>query len=204
MNSRNLLILTVYIICVTYVYYQAYKSLGNQMTVELDKDSLTQQLAEQELRDVVEIGFKLKSSYKLNDLKTLDISLQNKSLEYTIYVDWDQSSITDFDKVTGRVIRVTFGMTDIPQTQVASIIRPGQTLKEELSNEDIPGSLFEVRKIRKAVQEEAKFSLRLVLKISDPVADTNHFHTLRCPFTVKRLRLTKALAIAMKPRKPKK
>src|SRR4028118_1659262 len=116
MDGRNLLILTVYFIIVTYVFYQAYKSLGNQMTVSLDSDSLNRQLEEQELQDILEISFRFSQSYRFDELKTLEMTIKNKSMEDTIYIDWDQSYLTDFDKVTGRVIRVLSGMTDIPQT----------------------------------------------------------------------------------------
>lgn len=203
MDGRNLLILTVYFIIVTYVFYQAYKSLGNQMTVSLDSDSLNRQLEEQELEDIIEISFRFSQSYRFDELKTLEMTIKNKSMEDTIYVDWDQSYLTDFDKVTGRVIRVLSGMTDIPQTQVSSIIRPGQSLKEELSNEDIVSPLFSAKKIAKAAQSQAQFSLRLILKITNPLAGTNRSYTLRCPFIVRTLRWTKALTIALKP-KPKK
>jgi uncharacterized protein YpmB len=71
MESVNLLIFTVYIIVVTYVFYQAYKSLENQVTITLDKDALDRQLEEQELKNSVEIKFKLKSRYSLDGLKTL-------------------------------------------------------------------------------------------------------------------------------------
>ena len=46
MDSRNLLIFTVYLIIVSYVLYQAYKALGNQVVIDTDYSSLNQQLEE--------------------------------------------------------------------------------------------------------------------------------------------------------------
>src|ERR687893_545720 len=151
MDSRNLLIFTVYLIIVSYVLYQAYKALGNQVVIDTDYSSLNQQLEEQEIKKLIDIKFKFKDRYKLDELTKLMISIKNTSQEDTIRVDWDESSITDFDKVTGRVIRLATGMTNIPQSQAVSIIVPGRIIQEELSDDkSIISPLFKPEKIKEA------------------------------------------------------
>lgn len=202
MDSRILLVFTVYLIVVTYVLYQAYKSLDNQVVIQLDSTDLNRQLSEQELSDVAEIKFRLRDSYRLDEITKLPLILKNISLETTILIDWDQSSITDFDNSVARVIRLTPGMTEIPQKQVASIIVPGQVLEAELSDDKtIAGSLFKPGKLKKAAATATPFRLRLFLTISH--LGIEHFHTLSCQFIPKKLGWTKALVIALKPKPPK-
>lgn len=203
MDSRNLLVFTVYCIVVVYVFYQAYKSLGNQIVVELDSRDLNRQLDEQELRDAVDIKFKFKDSYRLDELTRLMIIMKNISEETTIRVDWDESSIADFDNSTDRVIRLASGTTEIPQKQVITPLLPGQSLESELTGENaIPGSLFKPAKLKNAADRGKPFRLRLVLTTSHLGSD-QHFHSLSCQFFPRKLRWTKALTIAMKPKKPK-
>lgn len=203
MDSRNLLVFTVYCIVVVYVFYQAYKSLGNQVVIEFDSRDLNRQLDEQELRDVVDIKFKFKDSYKLDELTKLWIFMKNISQETTIRVDWDESSIADFDNSTERVIRVTPGTAEIPQKQVITPLLPGQSLDSELTGEKaFPKSLFKASKLKNAADRGKPFRLRLVLTTSH-LGNDKDFHSLSCQFIPRKLRWTKALTIALKPKKPK-
>jgi len=206
-DSRNLLILTVYLIIVTYVFYQAYKSLGNQVVIELDYGDLNQQLDEKGLRDIVGIKFKFRDSYRLDELTKLPIVINNKSQDHTIMVDWNVSSIIDFDNVTGRVIRLTPGLTALPQNQAVSILAPEQSIDEELTDDkDIAAPLFKPGKLKKATDTAAPFYLRLFLTISNiagAVGD-KHSQILSCRLVPKKLRWTRAFTIALKPKPPKK
>ncbi|HEY9601151.1 MAG TPA: hypothetical protein V6C85_06040 [Allocoleopsis sp.] len=207
MDSRNLLILTVYLIIVTYVFYQAYKSLGGQVVIELDSSDLNQQLKEKELDDIVTIKFKFRDSYRLGELTKLPIVIKNKSQEHSISVDWNVSSIIDFDNVTGRVIRLTPGLTALPQNQAVSILAPDQSIDEELSDDkDIAAPLFKPAKLKKATDSGTPFYLRLFLTISNMVGTEvdKHSKILSCRLVPKKLTWTRALVIAMKPKPPKK
>lgn len=207
MDSRNLLILTVYLIIVTYVFYQAYKSLGGQVVVELDSADLNQQLKEKSLDDIVTVKFKFKDSYRLGELTKIPIVLKNKSQEHSISVDWNVSSIIDFDNVTGRVIRLTPGLTAIPQNQAVSILAPDQSIDEELTDDkDIAGPLFKPTKLKKAIDTGTPFYLRLFLTISNIVSTDvdKRSQILSCRLVPKKLGWTRALVIAMKPKPPKK
>lgn len=204
MDSRNLLIFTVYLIVVIYVFYQAYKSLGNQVVISSDSDYLNRQLEEQNLKEIVDIKFKFKPRYRLDELTKLMISIKNISQEETIRVDWDESSITDFDKVTGRVIRLAPGMTDVPQNQAISIIVPGRMIEEELSDDkSIIGSLFKAEKLKGATAKSSPFYLRLFFTVSN-LANPKRSCTLRCQFIPKKLHWAKALTLELKPKPSKK
>lgn len=201
MDSRNLLIFTVYLIIVYYVLYQAYKALGNQVVIDTDYGSLNQQLEEQEIKNLIDIKFKFQDRYKLDELTKLMISIKNTSEEDTIRVDWDESSITDFDKVTGRVIRLATGMTNIPQSQAVSIIVPGRIIQEELSDDkSILSPLFKPEKIKEASVKNNPFYLRLFFTISNPTG-AKRSYTLRCKFIPKPLHFAKALSLELKPKK---
>lgn len=208
MDSRNLLVLTVYLIIVTYVFYKAYQSLETQVTVELDTAFLNEELEANELKDIVDIDFKkLRPSYQLDELKTLRISIKNKSSEesaITIRVNWDESSITNYEGNVSRIIRVTKGIAEIPQKQVPSIIVANQKIDEELSDDkDLNGNLFKVERLKKAAQKSDPFTLRLSFKVSEHGAGERSCF-VNCKLIPKKLRWTKALVIALTPPPKKK
>lgn len=208
MDNRNLLVLTVYIIIVIYVFYKAYQSLETQITLEVDNAFINDELTTNEIKDIVDIDFKkLKQSYQLDDLKTLRIGIKNKSSEesaITIRVNWDESSITNYEGNVSRIIRVTKGLSEIPQKQVPSIIVANQKLDEELSDDkDLSGNLFKVEKLKKASKKSEPFTLRLSFKLSQPGA-VERSCFVNCKLTPRKLRWTKALVIALTPLPKKK
>jgi hypothetical protein len=219
MDAQNLLILTVYIIVVLYVFYKAHQSLDTQVVIDPDKDFINEQIEKNGLKDIVDINFsKLRPSYQLDDLKTIPITIINKSDKgeapslCSLLVDWDQSSLTDIEDVTGRVILVTKGLTEVPQQQAKSVLAPGQKLQEELSDaKDLSKPLFKTNKLKKAAQTGKPFFLRIFLLVSypgeiskaDDIGKKGRTCFVRCKLTPKKLRWSKALVIAFKPRKPK-
>lgn len=207
MNDRNLLILTVYIICVVYVFYRIIKSIDNQLEIGLDRESLNIQLDAQGLKDLMTIEFKLQEQYQPEQLRELPIAIENKSPASSISVDWDQSSLTDFDGRSRRVIRLIPAMRlDLFQSQVLSVIPPTQTLQERLTAEDVlkPNSdgaleitspLFNLDQLKKASERRDRFSLRLILQVYNPgaAAVSRRPYALSCEFTVNKLPWTDAL-----------
>ena len=208
MDNRNLLVFTVYLIIVTYVFYKAYQSLETQITIDLDTASLNEELVANDLKDIVDIDFKkLKPSYQLDEVKNLKIGIKNKSPEesaITLRVNWDESSITNYEGNVSRLIRVTKGLSEVPQKQVPSIIVANQKVEEDLSDDkDLGGNLFKVQKLKKAAQKADPFILRLSFKVSQPgAADRTRF--INCKLIPKKLRWTKALVIALTPPPKKK
>lgn len=223
MNDKNLLILTVYLICVTYVFYRMIKSIDKQLDIQLDRDYLDIQLEAQGLKDIIALTFKLKEQYEPEQLRELPIIIENKSEVASISIDWDRSSLTDFDERgryatasrTRRVIRLIPGMTpDLLPAQVVSVIAPEQALKESITAEDvlqrnalgtleIASPLFNPDKLQKAAEksdrlvatQSHRFSLRLMLQVHNPNSanPVRQSYALSCEFIVNKLPWTQAL-----------
>jgi hypothetical protein len=142
----DLIILVVYIICMTYIIAQAIFSLDNQTKFVTETKFSEAQLEEKKLgdkplKDLVNIGFKFDSRYKFNKQpQTLIMTIENKSQDYYIYVDWDSSSITTYDpKFSRRVIRVAPDkrINDLALPQVFSAIPPTLKLSAVITAEDV-------------------------------------------------------------------
>ncbi|MCA1993025.1 MAG: hypothetical protein LDL41_13460 [Coleofasciculus sp. S288] len=201
MYGRDLLILTVYLLCVSYVIYKALQSLKDLVTFRADYESINQQLADQNLQDIVEVSFKFKDNYRLDDLKTLKTAIKNKSRDEIVTIDWNQCYIINFNQVAERAIRLISGMKEPPQSQVMTIIRPGQGIDEDISNEAFLDPLINPKELAKAIEPEegSQFSLRLPIKTTNIEGPTRN-GVLRCYFTARKLRWPEALAISMKPK----
>jgi hypothetical protein len=163
-NEFNLLILTVYFLCVTYVMFQMVNAFNDEYTVKLEKDELDKELKDLKIADRVEISFKFDDRYEVksdrNKLKELAVTIKNKSDQYPIYVDWDCSAMTDwFGERARRLTRLVSGSAlDISQEQVFSVITPGRSLQEKVVPEDIL-----TRKGEKGEIEVAKTLLDLTM-----------------------------------------
>ena len=138
MTELDYVLLTIYLLCITYVLYQVVNSFNDEFTIRLEQGDLTQQLQSLSLQDIVNVSFKFDTHYEFHTLKELAISINNKSEDYPIYIDWDYCSITDLDGRSRRVARLPPGNTlDLFQNQVFSVIAPGKTLKEKIASEDM-------------------------------------------------------------------
>ncbi|MDJ0675491.1 MAG: hypothetical protein QNJ36_08955 [Calothrix sp. MO_167.B42] len=147
----DLVVLTLYIIGITYTFNRMVDSIADQMQVEFDsKKTIAEQLKKQNLEDKLEISFGLKGMYPIDGpdtLYTLPISIKNKSGKsdesdepesFAIYVDWDNSSIFGSDQRSRRVIRQSPDLIrDLAVPQIPSLIVPGNTLKELVTAEDV-------------------------------------------------------------------
>jgi hypothetical protein len=142
----DLIILVVYIICMTYIISQAIFSLDNQTKFVADTKFFEAQLEEKKLgdkplKDLVGIGFKFEFRYKSKDQpKKLLMTIENKSLDYYIYIDWDSSSITTYDpNFSRRVIRVAPDqrINDLAPPQVFSAVPPKLKLAIVITAEDV-------------------------------------------------------------------
>jgi hypothetical protein len=140
----DLIILVVYIICMTYVISQAIFSLDNQTKIATDAKFLETQLdektlGEKKLKDLIGIGFRFEDRYKSdNQPKALAMTVENKSDDYYVYIDWDSSSITSYDpNFSRRVIRVAPDkrITDLALPQVFSAIPPKLKLPTSITSE---------------------------------------------------------------------
>ncbi|WP_414564763.1 MULTISPECIES: hypothetical protein [unclassified Anabaena] len=136
-GDQNLVVLTLYIIGVSYVFNRMVESIDDQVRFDFKKGMVDDQLKEQNLQDQIGIAFKFKPSYAIDDLKDLSVSIENKSENIAVYVDWDNSSLVD-DKQSRRVIRKSPDLTrDLAVSQSPSLIAPQKTLSETVTAEDV-------------------------------------------------------------------
>jgi hypothetical protein len=142
-SEFNLLVLTIYFLCVTYVLYQMVNSFNDEFTIKLVKGELDDQLDKNRLKDRLEVSFKFDPRYEINNektkLKDLAITVKNKSQHFPIYVDWDRSSMTDwFGDSARRIIRTVPGNPlDLSQEQVYSVVSPERSMSAKIAAEDI-------------------------------------------------------------------
>lgn len=193
-GDQNLVILTLYIIGVAYVFNRMVESIDDQVKFEFQKAEVDQQLKEQNLLEKVGISFKFKSLYPVDEVKDLSLSIENKSDNIAIYVDWDNSSlVVEHTKQSRRVIRKSPDLTrDLGVPQSPSLIAPQKTLSETVTAEDVfdrdasTGTYCATKPIVNITalskggapqkklyndfmkeRKELKFSLQLVLRISE-------------------------------------
>ncbi|RCJ30908.1 hypothetical protein A6770_20505 [Nostoc minutum NIES-26] len=138
-SDQNLVVLTLYIIGVSYVFNLMVESIDDKIKFEFQKAVVDDQLKEQNLQDQIGISFKLNASYSFDDLKELLVSIENKSDNLAVYVDWDNSSlVAEYSKQSRRVIRKSPDLTrDLAVPQSPSLIAPGKTLSEVVTAEDV-------------------------------------------------------------------
>ncbi|MCC5636459.1 hypothetical protein LC593_11420 [Nostoc sp. CHAB 5844] len=193
-SDQNLVVLTLYIIGVTYTFNRMIESIDDKIKYVYKGGVVDEQLTEQELKDQIGISFKLNSSYSLEDLKELQISIENKSDNLAVYVDWENSTlVVEHSKQSRRVIRISPYLTrDLAIPQTPSLITPKKTLTEKVTAEDILefDSVAGTYSAKKPIinitglkngpppqkklyndfmnrGKELEFSLQLVLRISD-------------------------------------
>ncbi|AKG22508.1 hypothetical protein [Calothrix sp. 336/3] len=193
-GDGNLVYLTLYIIGVLYTFNRMIESIDEKIQFSFDKASVDKQLQEQELQNDVGIGFRFNTFYDIDELKELSLSVENKSQNIAIYVDWDNSSlVVEHDKQSRRVIRKSPDITrDLAVLQSPSLVAPGKTLSQVVTAEDVfqrdkesgtykvNSPLVNISKLKSGQKPQKKmyndfmeerrtfeFSLQLVLRLSE-------------------------------------
>ncbi|AFY65235.1 hypothetical protein [Geitlerinema sp. PCC 7407] len=222
MRDLDLLLITVYFIIVVYVLYQAFRSLENtlenQFDIQTNPEALKQQILDQKLQELINLKVDIKKRYEFNKFTTLPIVVENKTKTTTVLINWDYSSMTDFDGNSRRILHLIPGVYPEPrQQQFPSVAPPGVTLKEVIAVADslettpegklIQKPLINVGKF-KDLQEKRKpcqFSLRIIVQLTDPLTGGGmRTHALTCQFTLASLHWTEALPWNQKPAFPRK
>ncbi|MFW6358200.1 MAG: hypothetical protein ACOC0N_03155 [Chroococcales cyanobacterium] len=212
MDEGNLLILTIYFIIVSYVFYSMYDALDQLISIEVNQGFIKEQLEKQNLQDSLEISFKFKDQYKPENFADIPIKGINKTDMYSLYLDWEQMSLTDLNGRSHRVIRLIPGMKlQLSQPQVFTIVAPGQIVEEKLTLESsleatehgfkIAKPLFDAKKLRQAAEQQKRFSLRVMIQFAQMTAGKREtqLHIIVCEFIIKKTPWQKA--IAWKPNK---
>ena len=213
MNNTDLLLLTIYILCVTYVLYQIVNSFNDEFTIVLEKKDLDKQLEDLKLNDRVEVSFKFDKRYEFDKLKEFGVNIKNKSKEHPVFVDWNMSSVTDLDGKARRVTRLIAGNSlDLFQEQALSPVPPGTIMKEKVVAEDmlarkgddgpmeVSKTLVDLTKPKKpgdplkryldfvAMQRTLEISLSLMVRfVGDGSPATGYPIPINCKFTLTKL-----------------
>lgn len=191
MTELDLLILTIYVITVIYVLYQMIDSLEAKTTISFDRATVQAQLEEREIGSLVDIKFSLASRYDYTQPKTLSVTIQNKSKQAAIYVDWDRCAFTDNRGQARRVIRITPDrrLEDLFQPQMSSTVTPGSSLSATVTAEDLlkPGANDTLEPKSPLVDPKKaplNFAMYIALRISNLEVETgsDRFYTIACPF----------------------
>ncbi|MCT7949014.1 hypothetical protein NG798_04375 [Ancylothrix sp. C2] len=206
MSDPDKLILTIYVIVVTWILYQSINSLGEQIYVKFDRDSYNQQLQEQNLQNLIEIKFNLKPRYEINQFREIEIEIKNNFPDQDVYIDWESSCLIDVDRRSQRLVRLSPGMkVDIFVPQVKSLIAPGRIIAEKFTAEKalkrdtttdsfeatlplVPSARLKSQPVNRPAAA-ATLVLRLALQVSAPLkgAGVKQFYVLSCPLNVTRL-----------------
>ncbi len=213
MNNIDLLLLTIYFLCVTYVLYQIINSFNDELTISVEKKELEEHLQKLKLDDRVEISFGFEKRYEFDKLKEFGVNVKNKSDEYPVFVDWNMSSVTDLDGKARRLTRLIPGNSlDLFQEQALSPVPPGTTLKEKVVAEDmltrkgdegqleVSKTLVDLSKPGKpgdplkryldfvALQRTVQFSLSLMVRfVGEGSPATGYAIPIKCTFTLTKL-----------------
>lgn len=137
--NNNLLVMTFYIIGLSYTFNRMIDSIDDKIKFVMDKKAIEEKLKEYGIDDTVGITLKFSPFNGLDELKELTLILENKSENRGIYIDWDNCSIVvEHDKSSRRVIRKSPDVTrDLGITQIPSLVAPKKTLVQGLTAEDV-------------------------------------------------------------------
>ncbi|HLO85487.1 MAG TPA: hypothetical protein VK203_10860 [Nostocaceae cyanobacterium] len=222
----NLIVLSVYFIGIFYTFNRMVESIDDLIQLDFQKAQVDEQLQAQNLQDKIGISFKT-GTYSLekvkDDIKELSVSIENKSDDLAVYVDWDNCSYAvEHTKKSRRVIRKSPDVIrDLAIPQVPTIIAPKRTISETVTAEDVlkrdektgtyqPASpLIDITGLQKDSKKlfnefmkgkkDLEFSLQLVFRISEmrvglaPGVNVPPVSIINCPFTIKKLPWTYAL-----------
>ena len=138
-GEQNLLVLTFYMIGISYVFNRMVDSIDDNIKYEFDKGAIDEQLKEYNLQDDVGVAFKFKPSYEIGNLKEMMLLLNNKSENLGVYVDWDNSSLViDFDSSSHRIIRTSPDLSrDLGTPQHPTLVAPKKGIAGTFSIEGV-------------------------------------------------------------------
>ena len=210
MGNTDILILTVYFICVFYVLYQAFNSLEDRITITLDsealKAALETQLQRGDLDNRLDVNVEPQGSRPLGSLNDLTVTIKNDYSDIQISVDWDRSSLTRPTPgpkkstllLAQRVIHLIPTMTlDLFHNQASSIVNPGEKLKANVTTEDVLGRNQDnqiIERIKPLVESldklagakeeiHRKYSLNLVLRLKRLTEQVDEVGRILLPYT---------------------
>jgi hypothetical protein len=150
------IVVALFLLAVAYVVNQAVAYIEQQTSIKFLDEEFKNQLREKTLEekslfDLLDITFRFEpprykySFYKAEQdeqPRSLFMTVRNKSKDVNIYIDWNQSSITDYKGTSRRVIRLGMDERLNPafyplNFQVPSPVAPGCAVTSRITAEDI-------------------------------------------------------------------
>jgi hypothetical protein len=166
MRSIDAIILVIYLVIIAWALSKIVSSFDDEYTVSLDDAMLTQQLADQNLQNIVGVSFDFEKRYEFgkdDKLRQFGVKVTNKSQTHSIYIEWDYCATTDLQGRSRRVTRLIPGTTlDLFQNQVFSTVAPGATLKEMITAEDV---------LKRKEPPNKDAAVALEMEVSKPLLD---------------------------------
>lgn len=215
MTSTDLIIVSVYLICIYYVILQAWNSLEERTVIKHVGNVFDYET----LKDFLDVKFKFDEFYAFSKQPAaLATTIQNKSPSATITVDWEKGALRDFQGNDRRLLHLVSGLleADRNKPQTPSTISPKRSISATLTAEDLVTADAETKVLRatkpivdieKLAQDKEKnpklkpiysnfmagrqpltFSLRLPLQITNIVEGSKKdmWGFVDCNFTVSR------------------
>jgi hypothetical protein len=109
MNQTDLIIVTIYLICVAFVIYRAWDSLEDQTMIK----NVENRFDCEPLKDLIKAEFKFKDDVRYGFSKQpnqLEVTISCQLKTAMVIIDWDRGSLTNFDGGGRRLIRITDGL----------------------------------------------------------------------------------------------
>lgn len=206
------IILVIYLLGLIYALLRILNYLDSLIMIALNQERFTKQLEGQQLATRLKLEFDWTKQTLNQPLDKIKLKITNKSENTTFYVDWQRSTITDFEMRSLPVVRMIPEIVELLPGKYFSVIAPGQTLEEQLTTEtalkrddkgnltiDLP--LFTAKQVKKAEDKHTPFFLNLCLQ-SQETQEHILIHSLSCEFTIEKMPFRRAIVWKPKP-KPK-
>ncbi|WP_017714015.1 hypothetical protein [Prochlorothrix hollandica] len=143
MNTFSLLVLIVYITIMVYVVYKARESVVEEkqkrqeadldgkvvLTIEVEKlqAALDSQVEDLNLRGEMTLAIPQAPLITLGGLNTLPLYVENRTRTYALFVEWQQSSLTNLN---GQAQALACLTPNLGQSQSPSLVPPEGKLQE--------------------------------------------------------------------------
>lgn len=132
MTPTDLIIVTVYLICIYYVILQAWNSLEERTVIKHVGNVFDYET----LKDFLEVKFKFNDFYPFSKQPTtLATTIENKSSTATITVDWEKGALRNFQGGDRRLLHLVSGLqeADKAKPQTPSTISPKRNISATLT-----------------------------------------------------------------------
>ncbi|NJO78453.1 MAG: hypothetical protein HC827_07945 [Cyanobacteria bacterium RM1_2_2] len=145
MTSTDLIIVTVYLICIYYVILQAWNSLEERTVIKHVGNVFDYET----LKDFLDVKFKLDDFYAFSKQPAkLAATIQNKSPSATITVDWEKGALRDFQGNDRRLLHLVPGLQEAAKAQTPSTISPKRSFSATLTAEGLVTADDETKELR--------------------------------------------------------